>query len=84
MVVHCGVDATALSLVQDQRKRKHCNNGLDKFWRPFVKEYFSEDSEMLLDISSKKTKKSQSIKLKADVLARVFKSKYDCGVLEER
>lgn len=73
-----------LSCSQDQRKRKQRNNSLDEFWRPFVKEYFSPDSKMLLDVCNKKTQKSHSIELKADVIARVFKAKYDSGVQEER
>jgi len=82
-----GVDKCVHRIIkfnEDQRKRKHRNNGLDEFWRPFVREYFTEDSKILLDVFNKKTKKSHSIELRSDVIARVFKAKYDSGVLEER
>lgn len=49
-----------------------------------MKEYFSPDSKMLLDVCNTKTNKSHSIELRADVIARVFKAKYDSGVKEER
>eukprot|EP00188_Purpureofilum_apyrenoidigerum_P005532 Plantae.Rhodophyta-Purpureofilum_apyrenoidigerum.ctg7316.p1 GENE.Plantae.Rhodophyta-Purpureofilum_apyrenoidigerum.ctg7316~~Plantae.Rhodophyta-Purpureofilum_apyrenoidigerum.ctg7316.p1 ORF type:complete len:354 (-),score=73.16 Plantae.Rhodophyta-Purpureofilum_apyrenoidigerum.ctg7316:136-1197(-) len=82
-----GVDKCVHRIIkfnEDQRKRKHRNNSLDEFWRPFVREYFTEDSKILLDVCNKKTKKSHSIELRSDVIARVFKAKYDFGVVEER
>mmetsp|Transcript_11462 Transcript_11462/g.47692 ORF Transcript_11462/g.47692 Transcript_11462/m.47692 type:complete len:198 (-) Transcript_11462:1886-2479(-) len=71
-------------MYQDQRKRKSWNNDLEQFWRPFVKKYFADDSKMLLDVANKKTKSSHSIELRAEILARVFKAKYDAGVEEEK
>mmetsp|Transcript_23813 Transcript_23813/g.39169 ORF Transcript_23813/g.39169 Transcript_23813/m.39169 type:complete len:273 (-) Transcript_23813:540-1358(-) len=84
-VMSClGLGQCVLRLLQyneDQRRRPKDNN--IEFWRRFMAEYFSEKAKMKVDVWNAEYGEVRCFEPCAEVLPRLFKTKFDSGIKEE-
>lgn len=68
----------------EEQQRGTPQHSLEGFWKPLISAYFSPEATIHLDIKSINCNKPRSIKIPVEALPRIWKSKYDAGVNEER
>jgi len=70
--------------LNEEQRRHITSNSLNDFWKPFVAKYFTPSARMLIDMYDSRLHTPTSVEISAELLPRVWKSKYDLGIKEER
>lgn len=67
----------------EEIRRGQLQNSLEGFWKPFVGRFFAPGGTVLLDATAR-GQRGKSLSLPVEVMPRIYKSKYDAGVQDER
>lgn len=67
---------------RDQRQGTK-NDSLECFWRPLIASYFAPEATLCINLDSSDSRTSR-VKMPIEVLPRLWKSKFDAGMKEER
>lgn len=81
-----GLGPYAKQLMDFHEKQKQPTAGctLENFWRPLFEEYFASNATMYIEIKAEDSPNMRLIKLPVEALPRIWLSKFDAGVQEER
>lgn len=67
-----------------EQQRGTKDHSLENFWKPLIASYFAPDANLHIDLKSSSRSKPRQIRFPVEALPRIWKSKLEAGVSEER